>query len=310
MGSLPLSVIMTVYNGERFLRKTLDAIFAQTFSDFELVVVNNSCTDGTQAILDSYEDSRLRIVHQTLAKPTFGDGIRLAYANARGEFIAVNDGDDVPFPERFERQVAALQADPKVALVSGFYTEIDEHSHYVRDCTPPCEVTGLIETYQSANPLAHSTYMYRKSVADQVGGYVEKYHYGSDFALAMALLKAGWKITVLPHNVMKIRIHSAQASQVAELSVMRAREAVELFGEAATLPGLSAQGRKLARKNGAKRLVQYGFALFEDAQRLLGMGKFIKAMFKSPLYGTGYFLFRLACYVGLMKHPVYNRHHP
>ncbi len=250
-----LSVIMTVYNGEDFLRETLDALFAQTFRDFELVVVNNGCTDSTQDILNSYDDTRLRVIHQTLAKPTFGDGIRLAYANARGEFIAVNDGDDVPMLDRFEKQVAALQGDEKLALVSGWFEEIDENSQHIQDCCSPTDLTELYETYQSANPLAHSTYMYRKSVADQVGGYVDKYHYGSDFALALEMIKTGWKIEVLPEKVLKLRVHSAQASQAAGLSVMRGYEAKALFAIAATLPGLSSDALKQARKNNTKRRI-------------------------------------------------------
>ncbi len=309
MSSKPfLSVIMTVYNGEVFLRETLDAIFGQTFSDFELVVVNNGCTDSTQDILDSYDDPRLRVVRQTLEKPTFGDGIRLAYANARGEFIAVNDGDDVPLVERFEKQVTALKADKDLGLVSGWFEEIDENSAHLQDCAPPTDLAVLYETYQSANPLAHSTYMYRKSAADQVGGYVEKYHYGSDFALVLEMIKAGWKIKVLSEQVLKLRVHSGQASQAVDLSVMRAFEAKELFAIAATLPNLSVDARKHAKKNNTKRIIQYGFSLWAENRTGEGWKEIISALVKSPLYGSKYFLFRVGCHMGVIKHPVYSSH--
>ncbi len=306
--SVQLSVIMTVYNAEDFLRETLDAILAQTFTAFELVVVNNGCTDSTQDILDSYDDSRLRVIQQTLAKPTFGDGIRLAYANAHGEFIAVNDGDDVPFPDRFQKQVAALKADETLGLVSGWFEEIDENSSHIQDCCPPIALEELFETYQSSNPLAHSTYMYRKSAADQVGGYVEKYHYGSDFALVLEMVKAGWKIKILSEQLLKLRVHGGQASQATDLSVMRAYEAKELFAIAATLPNLSNAALKQAKKNNVKRIIQYGFALFEENRKAEGWNEVLSALVKSPIYGTGYFLFRLACCLGIIKHPVYSPH--
>ena len=301
-----LSVIMTVYNGEKFLRETLDALFSQTFTDFELIVCNNGSTDSTQDILDSYDDSRLKVVHQTLEKPTFGDGIRLAYSHALGEFIAVNDGDDVPLKDRFEKQVAALKADDKTALVCGWFDEIDEQSKYVQTCEVPSDFEGLLDAYQTANPLAHSTYMYRKSVADAVGGYDSKYHYGSDFALVLEMIKAGWKIDVLAEVVLKLRVHSGQASNAAELSEMRAYEACELFGEAAHLPGLSVQAKVKGRKNLAKRRIQYGFVLFSEQKCRAGLGQVLRGLSQSPFYGLSYFGFRLACALKIIKHPVYS----
>jgi glycosyltransferase involved in cell wall biosynthesis len=303
-----LSVIMTIYNGEKFLRETLDAIFSQTFTDFELVVVNNGCTDSTQDILDSYDDPRMRVVFQTLEKPTFGDGIRLAYANAKGEFIAVNDGDDVPVADRFEKQVAALKADEKLGLVSGWFEEIDENSQPIQECKPPTDIKLLFEAYQSANPLAHSTYMYRKTAADQVGGYVSKYHYGSDFALALEMIKAGWTLKVLPFKVLRLRVHSGQASQAADLSVMRAYEAKELFAVAATLPDLSDAAVRQARKNNVKRIIQYGLALKAENRHAEGWKQILSGVAKSPSYGIAYYLFRVACSLGLIKHPVYSPH--
>ncbi|NVK18583.1 MAG: glycosyltransferase [Methylocystaceae bacterium] len=301
-----VSVIMTVYNGEEFLRETLDAIFAQSFKDFELVVCNNGSNDSTQDILDSYEDPRLKIVHQTIEKPTFGDGIRLAYANASGEYIAVNDGDDVPLLHRFESQVKALDADENTALVTGWFDEIDENSEYVQTCRLPETFDGLLEAYQSANPLAHSTYMYRKDVADEVGGYAAKYHYGSDFALALEMIKAGWKVKVLPEVVLKLRVHSGQASNAPELSEMRAYEARELFHEAANLPGLSSVARALGRKNLAKRTIQYGFVLCHEKKWAAGLKQILSGLGQSPLYGSTYFGFRLACALKIIKHPVYS----
>ncbi|MDV7340818.1 glycosyltransferase [Terasakiella sp. A23] len=301
-----LSVIMTVYNGEEFLSETLDAIFAQTYKDFELVVCNNGSTDSTQAILDSYDDARLKVIHQTLEKPTFGDGIRLAYANASGEFIAVNDGDDVPTPDRLEKQVAALRADENLALVSGWFEEIDENGKLVQTCELPKSFEGLLEAYQGSNPLAHSTYMYRKSISDKVGGYEPKYHYGSDFALALEMIKAGYKIKVLPKVVLKLRVHSGQASNAPELGLMRAYEARELFREAANLPGLSGAAKAMGRKNVAKRTVQYAFALLHEKKWGKGLGQVFSAITYSPIYGTIYFGFRLACALRIVKHPVYS----
>ena len=301
-----LSVIMTVYNGEKFLNETLDAIFAQSFTDFELIVVNNGCTDSTQGILDSYDDQRLRVIQQSKQKPTFGDGIRLAYDNACGKFIAVNDGDDVPELDRFASQVEVLSGNEDVALVSGGFEEIDEEGNHIQRCQPPVQLADLKTAFQSSNPLAHSTYMYRKAVTDQVGGYTEKYHYGSDMALVLAVIRAGWGVKILNQSVLKLRVHAAQASQISTLGVMRAYEAKELFKEAANLPGLTPEACKIGRKNLTKRTIQYALELNAEKRFSEALGQFFEALVKSPVYGSIYALFRLGCALGIVKHPVYS----
>jgi len=300
-----LSVIMTVYNGDLFLHQALDAIFAQSFTDFELVVVNNRSSDGTLSILESCTDLRLKIIQQSMVKPTFGDGIRLAFSHAVGEYVAVNDADDISLPNRFARQVAAFEGNESLALVSGFYEEIDENGQHLSDCRSPTDTVELLETYQSSNPLAHSTYMFRRSAAKAVGGYSKDYNYGTDFALAIRLIKAGWELKVLPEKVLQLRLHSNQASIVSDLSVMRAYEAVELFKESASLSGLSRTARKMSRRNLSKRTIQYAFALFGANHWGKGMGQILNALGFHPIHGLVYLGFRLACKLKIIKHPIY-----
>jgi glycosyltransferase involved in cell wall biosynthesis len=305
MANPELSVIMTVYNGQDFLHQALEGIFSQSFKDFELIVVNNGSTDDTQVILEACTDPRLKIVQQTLYKPTFGDGIRLAFSHAVGEYVAVNDADDISMPDRFLHQVSAFEANENLGLVSGFYEEIDENGAHLQDSMAPTDIKELLEAYQSSNPLAHSTYMMRRSAAKAVGGYASDYNYGTDFALALRLIKAGWEIEVLPEKVLQLRLHSNQASIVSDLSVMRAYEAVKLFKEAASLPGLSARARKIGRRNLAKRTLQYAFALFSEGTWFKGLGQVVRSLGYHPIYALIYLFFRIACKLKLIKHPVY-----
>ena len=216
-----LSVITTVYNGEAFLQETLSAVLAQTFTDFEWVVVNNGCTDGTQAILDGAGDTRLRVI-QAPSHGTFGDGIRLAYENAKGEFVAVQDADDVPMADRFAQQIAAFEQDETLGLVSSAFEDIDQDGKHLSFTRPPLELQGLVDAFQTTNPLAHSTYMYRKAASDAVGGYPDQFAYGPDFALVIRLIKAGWGVRVLEDVLLKLRQHVGQASLAPALSVTRA----------------------------------------------------------------------------------------
>jgi len=294
------SVIMTVYNGEKFLQETLDSVWAQTFTDFELVVVNNGSTDDTQAILDGSDDPRLRVV-QAPKHGTFGEGIRLAYQNAKGQYIAVQDADDVPLIDRFEKQVAALDADSSLGIVCGGFEEVDVDGHHLSLMHPPSTHQELIDTFQNTNPLAHSTYMYRRVAADQVQGYPVEYAYGPDFGLVIRMLKKGWKIKVLDDVVLKQRIHGGQASVVAQFNVMRSHDALYLYGEAVKLDGVSPLARRLGARNLVKCRLLYAMALMADGRMLDGSWQMFLGLLRNPLYTMVYLGYRFCRSLGLFK---------
>lgn len=300
MTSPKLSVIMTVYNGEAFLQETLDGVFAQTFADFELVVVNNGCTDGTQAILDRVGDARLRVI-QAPKHGTFGDGIRLAYTNARGDYIAVQDGDDVSMPDRFAAQVAALDADTGLGLVSAAFEDIDQDGNPLGFNHPPTALADLVDAFQVSNPLAHSTYMYRRVAADAVGGYPTEYAYGPDFGLVIRLIKAGWGVRVLDDVLLKLRQHVGQASLAPTLSVTRAHDAFHLYAEAAALTGVSPSARRAGARNVTKCAIRYALALTGEGHHRAGWGRLFAALARHPLYSAVYLGYRFGRRLGLVS---------
>lgn len=116
MSAMPLvSVIMPVYNAGAYLRPAVEGILRQTYPNWELILIDDGSTDGCVAALDDIADPRVRKVRQdNTGKPVV---MNRALALARGEFYALNDADDISHPERLERQVAALMANPAVAGV-------------------------------------------------------------------------------------------------------------------------------------------------------------------------------------------------
>ena len=287
-----LSVIMTVFNGEEFLREALDGIFLQTYKNFELIVVNNCSTDGTQSILDGAGDTRLRVV-QAESHGTFGDGIRLAYSHARGDFIAVNDADDVSQVDRFEKQVAVLKADPTVGLVSSYFREIDVQGRLRTIRHPPKDERLLKNLFPSQNPLAHSTYMYRRAAADVIGGYPPEYQYGADFGMVIRMAKAGWKLRILSEPLANIRIHDGQASRAKSLSGTRAHDAMSLYSEALELDGLSSFSRRKGRDAVAMCRLMLGISRVRNASIMVGMIDIIAGFFARPALVVSYAVYFL-----------------
>lgn len=108
-----ITVLMPVYNGEKFLREAIESILNQTFTDFELLIINDGSTDKSVEIIESYKDPRIRLLHNEKNKGliySLNRGIDLA----SGEYIARMDCDDISLPKRLEKQVAFMDAHPDV----------------------------------------------------------------------------------------------------------------------------------------------------------------------------------------------------
>ena len=123
-----ISVMMPVFNGERFIAEAIDSILEQTYRDFELLIVDDGSTDGTPAIIHDYAkgDARIRIIQLPENGGLFA-ARNIGVAEARGELITGMDSDDVCSPQRFEKQVAFLEAHPEVGAVGVSHHVCDEN---------------------------------------------------------------------------------------------------------------------------------------------------------------------------------------
>lgn len=165
-----ISVVLPVYNGADMVREAIDGILAQTFGDFELIVIDDGSTDDTAAVVAAVGDPRLRFVRQEnrgLAA-TLNRGI---LELARGRYVARQDHDDLSLPTRFERQVALLESDPQLVLV-GCHAEVhDEAGPTGRRLEPSCDDATIHFDLMIANAFVHTSVMMRRDAVVAVGGY-------------------------------------------------------------------------------------------------------------------------------------------
>ena len=164
-----LSVILPVYNGGKYLHEAISSILMQTYSNFEVIVINDGSLDDSGSTVHSFNDSRIRYIEQTnqgLAA-TLNRGIDLAH----GVYVARQDQDDISLPDRLAKQVAYMQAHPECGLL-GTWAQIMEieklSDRFHRHPTDPGELRYHL---LFNNPFVHSSVMLRKSVLDQIGGY-------------------------------------------------------------------------------------------------------------------------------------------
>jgi len=204
-----VSVVMSVYNGESFLLRAVDSILAQTFGDFEFIVINDGSTDGTRDILESCDDARLRVVHQENIGLTcsLNKGIRLA----RGEYIARMDADDVSLPDRLAREVEALDRDDEIGVVDAAARWVGDGKDEVlrRSEAFACMPAALL----CSNPITHGNAMIRKRALLDVGGYDEFFRYSQDHDLWLRMAWTGHRFHLVPEVLYEFRNHAASITQ-------------------------------------------------------------------------------------------------
>lgn len=208
MAAPVISVVVPVYNAARYLRQALQSVFAQTFRDFELIAIDDGSTDGSAAILDqlAVQDTRLRI----LRRPNTGivGALNEGLAEARGEFIARMDGDDLSLPERFAKQTSFLRENPSVVCVGSAFTYIDERGALLkwnpRDCTHEALESALLAGDGGA--LIHPSIMVRRDAIERVGRYRVEAQWVEDLDLYLRLAQSG-RLANLPEVLLHYRYH-------------------------------------------------------------------------------------------------------
>jgi glycosyltransferase involved in cell wall biosynthesis len=170
-----ISVILSVRNGERFIREAVESVLRQTYSHFELLIVNDGSTDGTNAVLQSFNDDRINIIE------TEGVGLvkalNLGISKANGEYIARMDADDICMPERFAKEVEVLNNNEHIGLVCSDIEVIDEDGKRLgfqkEVINNRKKLLKALSFKGNMKPIIHPTVMMRKSLIDSIGGYRE-----------------------------------------------------------------------------------------------------------------------------------------
>ena len=176
-----LSIILSVYNGEKYLHEAIDSILRQTFTDYEFIIINDGSTDNTKHLLEEYSDSRIRLFHQRNIGLTrsLNKGLKIA----KGGYIARQDADDISLPERLSREVDFLDQNPDVGLVGTHVAFIDKNGKEIDVWKTPAEHEQIMKTFQNRNSFCHGAVMFRKECIKKVGGYREKLLYAQDYDL-------------------------------------------------------------------------------------------------------------------------------
>ena len=240
-----VSVVMSVYNAENFLKDAINSILDQSFTDFEFIIINDGSADRTERILKSYKDPRIILIHQENQGLT--KSLNRGIAIARGRYIARQDADDISKLLRLEKQVAFLEAHPQVGLLGSRFEFIDEDGEVKRQSWLPTDNDVLQERLTKINQFCHTSIMMRKEALDKVGSYREFFRYAQDYDLWLRIAEH-FTVANLPETLVqyrelskaisneKVLVQSQFAATAAELALQRRQSGTDLLNEGIAPP--------------------------------------------------------------------------
>ncbi|HVY72536.1 MAG TPA: glycosyltransferase family A protein [Candidatus Paceibacterota bacterium] len=204
-----VTVLMPVYNGARYLRDAMDSILAQTYADFEFLIVDDGSTDESVEIIRSYTDPRIRLERNGMNRGlvySLNRGISLA----RGGYVARMDCDDISLPQRLAEQVAYLDKHRDIAVCGTWVKTLGERAAAYEYFLDPEDIKASLLFTTS---LAHPTVMLRKSLLKEAGLEYDPAHaHAEDYGLWVSLVHAGYKLANLPLVSLLYRRHVASVS--------------------------------------------------------------------------------------------------
>jgi hypothetical protein len=182
-----VTIVMAARDAAATIAAAIASCLSQTFTDFELLVIDDASQDDTARIAASFDDPRVRVIRlerNVGAGAARNHGLRAA----RGALVAILDADDLSYPARLERQVSYLATHPGCGLLGAAFDRLDPEGRVVGTAQPPTDDAVLRFRLLTGNVIVHSSVVMRRDLALAAGGYPEDLRNGQDYALWVALM--------------------------------------------------------------------------------------------------------------------------
>ena len=203
-----ISVVMSVYNDEQFLRQAIESILNQTFKNFEFIIIDDGSTDNSGKIIDQYAnlDKRITVVHQKNHGLVYS--LNRGISIAKGKYIARQDGDDYSESNRFEVQLSVLRQHPEYVVVFGFHNVVDFEGKILCEIEYSCNPIIIRGNLLRRRPIyAHGSAIIKKNILEKHNCYNINETLYEDYDLWIRLLKSGERIGAVCDQIYNLRLH-------------------------------------------------------------------------------------------------------
>ena len=231
---IKVSVIIPAYNGDRYIEEAISSILAQTYTDYEIIVVDDGSTDNTQQIIQQYGD---RVKYFTQANQGVAASRNLGLTKAQGEYIAFLDQDDVFLPHKLASQVALFEQDSSLGIVNSGWQIVDRDGVFQSAVEPWQQISDL----NTANliiwkPVFLGAMLFKRSWLEQTSGFNTSLEQTPDVDLVIRLAGIGCPADWVKETTVKYRQHEANASKNTLLQAQELDQILERFFAQPNLP--------------------------------------------------------------------------
>lgn len=207
----PVTVLMPVYNGAKYIAEAIDSVLGQTFKDYEFLIVNDGSTDNTAEIISSFKDGRIRHMHHNI-NMGIAAALNTGLFNAKGKYIARFDADDICLPERLAIQLDFLDDHQDCIVVGSDAEYTDENGAHLFNYTCIGHSDERIRKRMTLQcPFIHSSVMFKKSPVLLAGGYSLYAHNFEDYLLWIQLKDLG-KFHNIPQSLIRVRFNPSSVT--------------------------------------------------------------------------------------------------
>ena len=207
-----ISVLMPCYNSSRWLDEAIQSVLRQTFRNFEFIIVNDGSTDNSAEIISSYKkkDDRIIVIHKD--NSGISDSLNIGIQQARGEWIARIDADDICEATRLEKQIEKARNNYDIVFIGTGMSEIDENGTIYKKYRYPKQHKYLVRNLSTSRKFPpHSSAFYRTDVVRKIGGYRKRIIRSQDWDLWLRLAEVG-QLFAIDEYLVTIRRHSSQVT--------------------------------------------------------------------------------------------------
>jgi len=207
-----VSVVMSVYNDEKYVSLAIDSILNQSHKDFEFIIINDGSTDKTLEILKEYEakDSRIVLIDQENKGLT--KSLNIGIKKAKGKYIARMDSDDISHPQRLQKQIEFLETNHDYALLGCNVIKIDENSNELEKNQTKYSYKDIYKRFKYGNCIAHGSVMINRELIAELLEYDENFKYSQDYRLWTKIAK-NYKVANTYEHLYYLRLHDNSISK-------------------------------------------------------------------------------------------------
>ena len=198
-----ISILMTIFNHQKFLKFSLNSVIKQNYFNWELIAIDNGSTDKSRSELKKFKDKRIKKIYlnKNIGRTRC---LNFGLKFCKGKYIAILDSDDISLLNRLTKQVKFLENNKDIYLIGSNYQVIDENNRILKKKYFEHNINLKMRNLLFENFIAHSTVMYRKELLKKVGEYPREFRYAQDYAFYLKVYKR-FKIFILQDVLVKMR---------------------------------------------------------------------------------------------------------